>query len=168
MNRSLYEISTEIESVLARLIDGVNEETGEVDEEVLRELSDLEASRAEKLENIGCFIKNQTAEALAIKAEIDALKKRYDSKIKAAESLSRYVSEDLQRHDEKKFESARVMFSFRKSEAVTISDEASLPKKYLTKEVKFKPNRVAIKEALKSGLFVRGATIEIRQNLQIK
>lgn len=165
---TLYEINRSIEEILDRLFAEADEETGEVPEEVLAELEQMQEARAEKLENIGCYIKNLKAEAMAIKAEMDALKKRLDQKKRKIDSLTEYVSNDLLLHEEKKFDSARVSYSFRKSERVSISDESALPKKFLIKEIIYKPDKTAIKEALKSGIKVRGAVLEENQNLQIK
>lgn len=165
---TLYEINSKIQSLLDRMFDEVDEETGEVSNEILEELEQMQEERKEKLENIGCYIKNLNAEALAIKAEMDALKKRLDQKKKKIDSLSEYVANDLLSHDEKKFDSSRVVFSFRKSEKVAIEDESILPKKFLTKEVTYKPDKNSIKEALKNGEKVKGAFLEEKQNLQIK
>lgn len=169
---SLYEIDRRIEEILDRLYSQVDDSTGEVPESIseaiLVELDALNEERAEKLDNIGAYIKSLTAEASAIKAEIDSLKDRLDKKQKKIESLSKYVKFNLILHNEKKFETARVAFSFRKSEKVAISDESILPKKYLKKEVTYKPDKTAIKEALKNGQKVRGAVLEENQNLQIK
>ncbi len=59
--------------------------------------------------------------------------------------------------------------SFRKSEAVEIDNEDSVPRHLaIHKPESWVPNKVAIKEAIKAGEQVPGARIAERHNLQIK
>lgn len=168
MGMTLYEINAAIGDAIEALFSAVNEETGEVDEEKLKALEQLKEDRAEKLDNIGAYIKNLTAEVEALKQESAALKERADAKAKKIERLKTYVTDNMLSQCETKFESKRVVFSFRKSEQVEISDDAALPKKFLVKKVEFKPDKVAIKKALKGGAKVKGAKLVEMQNLQIK
>lgn len=165
---SLYEINMKYEEILTRLFTEVDEETGEVNPEILAELEQMQEERTEKLEAIGCFIKNLNAEAQAIKAEMDALKKRYDQKMNKADKLVQYVCKDLIAHDEKKFDAPRVSYSFRSSEVVNILDETKIPKKYLNEKITISPDKTAIKKAIKDGQTVEGCEIVKKQNLQIK
>ena len=168
MGMTLYEINAAIRDAIESLFSAVNEETGEVDEEKLNALEQLKEDRAEKLDNIGAYIKNLIAEVEALKQESATLKERADVKAKKIERLKKYVADNMLSQEETKFESKRVVFSFRKSEQVEISDDAALPKKYLVKKVEYKPDKAAIKEALKGGSKVNGAKIVEKQNLQIK
>ena len=54
---------------------------------------------------------------------------------------------------------------FRKSEAVVV-DEDKLPKEYQI--VSYKPDKKTLKELLKSGKHIEGATLEERRNLNIR
>jgi hypothetical protein len=64
-------------------------------------------------------------------------------------------------------ETSKVCISFLKRENV-ITDADKLPKKWLTKTVTFKPDKMAIKKAIKDGLKVKGASIEVKTHIQIK
>ena len=165
---SLYKIDDRIENIIVKMFESADPETGEIDPEIVKELNDLQEARDEKLDNIGAFMKSLTAEINAIKDEISNLQKRVKAKENQYEWFKSYVTSDLLRNDQSKFESARVVFSFRKSTAVSIEDEAKIPKKYFTKVVTEKLNRDEIGKILKAGQKVRGAELIERQNLQIK
>lgn len=74
---------------------------------------------------------------------------------------------------EKKFETAKCVLSFRKSDSVAITGHelfmsfASTHREYLRfKEPEI--DRTAVKNALKEGLEIPGVQIDVKQNLQIK
>ena len=165
MNMHLYEINSEIELAINTMMANVDPETGEVRQEDLDKLNELQLARGEKLDNIGCYIKSLKAESKAIKEEADALTKRKKSLDNQIKGLESYVSLML---DGKPFESARVKFSFRESEAVVIDDDKKLARSWFRKVIKFEPNKEAIKDAIKAGKKVRFAHIEKKKNLQIK
>lgn len=165
---TLYEINRNIEDILNRMFEEVDEETGEVNPEIVTELAELNEARDTKIDNIGAYIKNLDAEAKAIKDEMDALKKRLDQKKKTIDRLKEYVAQDLLAHGETKKESPRVVFSFRKSVAVEITDETLLTKEFLTIKTEVKPDKVEIKHAIDAGCEVPGAELVERQSLQIK
>ena len=165
---SLYEINRRYLDVLERLYAETDEMTGEVPEDVLLELSEIQDERKTKLDNIGAYVKNLEAEAAAIKAEMEKLKERMDAKVKKANRLREYIASDLLAHDETKMETARNAFSFRKSTVVFIPDESKIPKKYFVKVTTEKLDKASIKEILKLGHKVKGAELVDKQNLQIK
>lgn len=165
---TLYEINRNIEDILNRMFEEVDEETGEVNPEIVTELAELNEARDTKIDNIGAYIKNLDAEAKAIKDEMDALKKRLDQKKKTIDRLKEYVAQDLLAHGETKKESPRVVFSFRKSVAVEITDETLLPKDLIVTTVETKPDKTKIKECLKEEMEVPGAVLVERMNIQIK
>ena len=162
---SLYEINNEIEQALNDLLASADQETGEVDENLVTALADLKMQREEKLDNIGAYIKNLAAEAAMLEAEEKALKERREAKERKIESLKTYLGDAL---NGEKFESARVFCSWRKSESVSIQDENLIPKSFMVKKVTYSPDKKAIKEAIKNGKKVKGAVIETKNNLQIK
>ena len=61
-----------------------------------------------------------------------------------------------------------IKLNFRNSESVEITNEAQLAEKFLVVKTVVTPDKKAIKEAIKSGEFVEGATISYNRNLQIK
>ena len=94
---TLYEINQNIESALERMFTEVDEETGEVKDELVTELAELNIARDEKLEAIGCYIKNLQAEAAAILEESKQLKARFEQKAKR-EQLGDAIRENILRN----------------------------------------------------------------------
>lgn len=162
---TLYEINQQMEEAINRMFAEANDNDGEVSQETTDLIAELQIARDDKLEALGCVIKNKKAEAKAIKEEADILAKRKKSLDREVDSLEKYVSMML---NGQPFESAKVKFSFRESEQVIIDDDKKLARIWFRKVVKFEPNKDAIKEAIKAGKKVRFAHIEKKQNLQTK
>lgn len=163
---SLYEINKHLEQVLSEGISW-DEETGEVlfDEESIEQ---LELDRKEKIEGTALFLKNLTAEAAALEAEENTLRARREQKNKTIERLKSYLSYNLTSAEQTKFETGRVLLSFRKSEAVEVRDMELLPKEFIRTKTTEEANKTAIKAAIKSGESVAGAELVTKMNLQIK
>ena len=144
----------------------VDTETGEFDEQGFNdELGQLELAKDEKIENIGLFIKNLSADIVELKAEEKALAERRKAKENKAEYLKNVLSVSLGGN---KFETAKIALTFRKSEQVKIVDEEKLPKDFLKEKVTVSADKTAIKKAIKAGQAVVGAELVEIQNLQIK
>lgn len=159
---TLYEINQAQLNMIETEDGFVNAATGE-----LFTAEDLESLAIEKdavIENIALWVKNLDAEAKALKEEESALQERRKAKEKKIESLKRLLSDSLAG---KKFETAKVAMSFRKSTAVNVVDETAIPSGYLIEQAP-KIDKTAIKKALQAGIEVAGCTLEERQNLQIK
>ena len=58
--------------------------------------------------------------------------------------------------------------SFRKSEQTIIDNETEIPDEFIAVTMVKKPDKTAIKNAIKSGREIKGAHIETVKNLQIK
>lgn len=164
---TLYEIDKNIEDIMTKMYE-VMDETGEVSSELAEELQALNEERDQKLDNIGAFIKNLTSDVNAMKTEKDSLDKRIKAKQRQIDWLKSYVSSDLLTHGQSKFESARVVFSFRRSTSVSIPDQALIPKKYFIKKIETRVDVDGIGKLLKEGHTVKGASLIEKQNLQIK
>lgn len=160
----LYEIKKEIEGCI-HLDDGtaVNTETGEV---MTREALDaLNMARDEKRENVALVIKNRAAEAAAIKEEIKNLQSRVKTLEKSVDWLKGYLSDDLAGQ---KFETRKVLITFRTSTAVEVADEKQVPAAFKTVKESVAVNKAEIKKAIKAGQEVPGAALVERQNISIK
>lgn len=164
---NLYEMNREMENVLLLLEQTADQETGEVNSEMLEELNQLQMERDEKLENIGIYIKRLTYEVNALQSEQAVLNERIKQKKKAIDGLKNYVSGALLDNGQTKFETSRVVYSFRRSTKVKV-DESLLPKKYWVKTIEERPDKTGIGELLKKGQKVKGAELVESMNLQIK
>lgn len=142
----------------------VDTESGEIID--LEAIAALEMERDKKIENLGCWYKNLLADAEALKAQKNAFAEREKAAKAKAESLKGFLGRYL---NGKKFETAKVAMSFRKSEAVEFDAKCigDVPEEFL----KFKDpelDKVAVKKAIKAGETVPGCELVQRQNLQIK
>lgn len=142
----------------------VDTESGEIID--LEAIAALEMERDKKIENLGCWYKNLLADAEALKAQKNAFAEREKAAKAKAESLRGFLGRYL---NGKKFETAKVAMSFRKSEAVESDAKCigDVPEEFL----KFKDpelDKVAVKKAIKAGETVPGCELVARQNLQIK
>lgn len=158
---TLYEINNE----LARLMsEAVDEETGEINEDAIAQIEEMQMAWDEKVENIGCFIKNLKSDAEQLKAEKMNLAKRQQVTENKAERLAKYLTDML---NGQTYTSPRVDIKYRKSVQVKCDDLSKVPKDYL----RFKDpelDKTAVKEALKSGKEVEGCYLEETRNIQIK
>ena len=59
-----------------------------------------------------------------------------------------------------------VVISYRKSEQVTVDDDAKLDDRFL--RIKTEIDKTALKDALKHGESIEGARLEVKNNIQIK
>lgn len=151
----LYEIDQAI-------LDCIDLETGEIID--TEQLDKLTMEREAKLENVACWIKELKAEAEALKAEKMAFAKRQQVAENKMESLKKYLAYAL---DGQAFKTVRASVTFRKSQAVEIADIYKLDENYLRyKEPE--ADKTAIKEALKAGQTVAGATLVENTSVIIK
>ena len=151
----LYEIDNAI-------MDCVDMETGEIID--VERLSALQMERDQKIEGIGCWIKNLLSDAKALKEEKDNLAARQKSAENKAASLKAYLSSYL---NGEKFKTAKVAISYRKSDSLDIVEGAAIPEKYL-KYSEPTPDKIGLKAALKAGEKFPGISIVTSSNIQIK
>lgn len=158
---NLYEINNEILNTC------IDTETGEVID--IEKLNSLNLQMQDKIENIGCWIKNLLSDVDQLDVEIKNLSDRKKAAKNKAESLKKYLSDFL---DGSKYVSSKVSISYRKSESVEVADIEQIKlldncDDYLTyKEPE--ANKTAIKEAIKHGVVVPGCSLVEKQNIQIK
>lgn len=163
---TIYEIDRQIQDLIDSAVD---EETGEVRETALEEIEALQMERDAKAEGLALACKDLTAEAAAIKAEEDALRKRrqvIENKAKRAKNYLEYVLAG------EKFKTPRVAVSYRTSTKTDVSPEfipwAAKNAPDLLRYSDPAPDATAIKEALKAGQILPGATLIETKNLIIK
>lgn len=159
---TLYEINNQI---LACVKDGdmvVDTDTGEVLD--VAALDALVMERDEKLTNIGKWILDLKADAKAIREREISLAERRKAKENKAEQLTEYMNVVLAG---KKFECADFKASYRKSQAVEVTDPDKVPASFLIVQEP-KVDKVGIKKAMKSGEEVPGCKLIERNNLSIR
>lgn len=156
---NLYEIKQSIQEAIDKCIDM---ETGEIINPEL--LDNLNEQLNIKRENIALYIKNLVADSKAIDEEIKNLTARKRSINNKVDWLKSYLANDLQGN---KFETAKVVVSFRKSKAIDIAPNANIPDDYLIPQEP-KVDKTGLKKAIQSGEVIAGVSIVEKQNISIK
>jgi hypothetical protein len=126
----------------------------------------LTLTESEKIEGIVNYIKDLQSDAKAIKEEEETLKARRQAKENKADSLKEFISQYLINTERDRFETSKCVLSFRKSQAVAIFDELLIPDEY--RKVVTSISKADIKDALKNGIAIPGATLQDNKSLQIK
>jgi hypothetical protein len=125
---SLYQINEKVDSIMAKIQSAFDESTGEIIDEELytesqKQLDNLEIAQNDKIENIACYIKNLHSDVFAIENEIKTLSQRKKVKENQLKRIKEYLANFLKLKDIKKIETPKAVISFRKSEALEITDE---------------------------------------------
>ncbi|MCP3884491.1 MAG: siphovirus Gp157 family protein [Propionibacteriaceae bacterium] len=159
----LFEIVDGVQNLLELSVD---RDTGEISEEGLAALDELELTLDEKLTNTALFLKGVEAERDAVKQAAQELSDRAKIHTRQADRLREYLRSNMERVGHEGLSDPRVKLGWRTSTAVVVEDGASLPVELLA--VKTSPNKKAIGDLLKAGTEVEGCHLETRRNLQVK
>jgi len=159
---NLYEITREALE-LASLLE-TEELTPELEQALVINQDQLQA----KANNYAKVIVNIQSDADAIDNEIKRLKAMKESKDRAITRLKEAVKNAMLVSNIEKIESPLFKLSIRKSEAVEVDMLEGLPSEFLNVKNVVTPDKIAIKEAIKRGIFVLGARLIDNFNLQIK
>lgn len=140
----------------------VDQETGEiVDEE---KLESLMVEREKKIEGVALWIKNLVYETKCMKEEEKKMAERRrvgENKINSLKEWLKYAT------DGNKFSTPKCAVSYKKSESVEIDDMSKIGKDFLVEQAP-KPDKKAIKSALKSGVDVGGCHLQENTNVIVK
>lgn len=160
----------EIEKEYAEIVNELYENGGELTPEIEERMAENAMSFEEKGENYMKAIRNLEADS----KRFDEEKKFYDDKAKraakTADTLKRILVIAMQNRDLKKKDFGSMSASLRRSESVNINDNffADVNAKYIREKVTKEPDKVAIKEAIKNGVEILGASLDEKYSLQIK
>lgn len=158
----------EIKKEYADILDQIEENNGEITEEIENRLAINEGEIKQKGVAYAVVVKSMEAEQITIDNEIkrlQQLKKVRDNIISNLKDRLKYALEHYS-IDEIKTETLKI--NFRKSKSVVVSDIDSLPEQCKKITVKVEPDKKLIKEMIEKGEFVNGAIIQENKNLQIK
>lgn len=161
---SLYELNTKIKSCFVLDEDHVvSAEDGEILN--LEQFEALEMEKADKVENLACYVKNLRAKAAACSAEATVLNSRAMAYLKEAARSENYLAGVLYGE---KFESPRCKITWRKSEICNILSLDEIPAEYKKEKIEIIAVKADIKKALKAGVDVPGAEIIEKLNMTLK
>lgn len=139
----------------------------EIDEQVYCDT--LESIGAEeKIDSYCKIVRTIEADNTAIDAEIarlTAIKKR---NIKSIARMKTALDGFMRATNSDKQKTPLFTVSYKKSDAVEITDLSAVPEIYINVKTERNPDKMAIKKAIKSGEKVPGAELKINMNIQIK
>jgi len=167
MSVTLYQLADEFKPIHEQLEKMLLDE--EIDSQTF--LDTLEASSVDlmvKAENTAKYVLHLQNLTQGIDEAIKRMQQRKKAIANRADSLKRYLASSLQHAGFNKYETADIRIGFRKSEATIIKDESKIPAQFKKVKTIEQIDKTALKKAIKSGEVIEGATIEVKQNIQIK
>ena len=172
---SLYEIDERLVTLIEEQFDTEDGTIYENAGELAKKIDEVAMNLDMKIENIGLYIKNLNAEAEMIKHEEENLARRRKANEGKIASLTNYLNGYLaacypNEEDRRKwkFKTPRVVLGYRKSTSVEVPNLEELDKEYLKIKTETSADKVAIKDAIKSGKEVKGAYLKDKINLSVK
>lgn len=159
----LYEVPKAIEEA-TNMID----EDGCISEEWLALLNTAETTLTEKADSIWVILQEKDNKIDSIKKEIDRLTKWKKREERQKEQLKNYLSKNILDFSSDWIQWDIFKFSFLESKSVKIIDGLNIPKKYINKKTVESIDKNTIKELLINWEKIKGAELEIKNNLQIK
>ena len=160
---NLFQINAALERCVKTASgDFVDTETGEVID--TDAIESLEMERDTKIRNIACWVRNLDAEEKALAEQERIYRDRKNAVHNKKEDLKNYLADYLQG---KKWKNAEVSVSWRKSEAVEVTDMKKLSSYYLRYREP-EVNKTLLKSDLKAGVKLEGAVLTEKNNIQIK
>ena len=157
---NLYNIKSEYLNIAHELTEG------ELTPELEQALMITEANLQEKAINYGYVIKNFESEVDIIDEEIKRLNALKKARVNAVEKLKNNISDAMQLFGILEVKAPTFKMNFKKSESVEVFDWLST--EYVIEKITYQPDKIAIKNAIKEGKTVNGASIVTNYNLQIK
>lgn len=158
----LYEIDKSIREFWNKII----EQEGELTEEDIKQLEELEVAKNDKLKAYGVIIREIKADIDTCKAEKKRLEELANRLQNRQDWLKLRLVEFMNNNEIDKFESPEVNISFRKSQSLKDGDIDNLPEQFI--KIEKKADRTAIKDFIKNGGKIDGWYIEDNKNIQIK
>lgn len=172
---SLYEIDERLVTLIEEQFDTEDGTIYENAGELAKKIDEVAMNLDTKIENIGLYIKNLNAEAEMIKHEEENLARRRKANERKIAGLTNYLNGYLAacypNEDDRrkwKFKTPRVVLGYRKSTSVEVPNLEELDKEYLKIKTETSADKVAIKDAIKSGKEVKGAYLKDNINLSVK
>lgn len=150
-----------------QLLSIVEDNEGEVTEEIDNALQITEEQFKEQALSVAYVVKHLEDREAIIKKEIDRLKSLQTRTTSAAAGIELRLKEAMLQFGITEIKGDTLKLTFRKSEQVLV-DEDRLPTNWMVVKTTHTPDKAAIKKALKEGQVINGATLITNQNLQIK
>jgi hypothetical protein len=164
MNQSLFNISQEYKEIMLE----IEMAEGEITPEIAERLDAVSSSIEVKAQNYSFIMKAYETNNTIIDAEMERLKILKARNARNVDSLKQRLKGAMEDMGVQKITTPLISVSFRKSESVEVEDENLVPIEYKVKKEEWRVDKAKIKDAIKSGAVVLGASISVNNNLQIK
>lgn len=165
---NIYQLSTEVQNLYDELLNSIDEETGEIDNDIMTALDVKKEEFEAKAIDIATIVRILKTKKAEVKAEIDrltAISKKFDKSIERVENV---LSTSCLRLGYDKINGIKANISFRTSKRTIIDDIEALPDEFKKCKVEYAADATKIKAAIENGQEVAGAHIETYKNIQIK
>ncbi|BAG26798.1 siphovirus Gp157 family protein [Limosilactobacillus fermentum] len=161
MAGKLYELSDKYKELSER---------EDLDPEVLHDTLDaINDAIEDKADNIAAWIDDLTSAAKRKKAKAKEWNDSAKADLNKADSLKKYLIQELTYAGKKKMETDRFLLSTRNNAPSTvIDDETLIPDTFKNTKVTESVDKTAIKEAIKLGEDVPGAHLQASKSITIK
>ena len=161
---NIYQIQNEFQLIIAEVINNEGEITPELETALTINKEQLQS----KAVDYSYVIKQLDSDCEQIDAELKRLQQLKKVRTNLSERLKNTISDAMNLYEVEKIETPLIKLSFRNSESVEITNESQLDPCFIVTKTVSSPDKKAIKDAIKSGAFVQGATISYNKNLQIR
>ena len=161
---NIFNIQSEYQQLVNQLI----ENGGELTPELELALQINKDNFHSKSENYAYITKQFDGEMDIIDNEIKRLQQAKKSREKTIQRLKDTIELAMLTFDIDKIETPLIKISFRKSESVEVENVNELPNEFKVIKLTESADKLKIKDALKSGMFISGCSIKTNRNLQIK
>lgn len=163
---SLYEISSEYLTAIENTFD---HETGEINENAVKELDKIEKNINEKSVSIASYIKNIEAESNAIINAVISMKRRVNHLENKMSYLNDYLKSNMERCGINEIKSPYFVLKLKKCPvSVILLNEELIPSHYKKVTKITSIDKTKIKQDLLDGRLIQGATLKANLRLEIK
>lgn len=164
MKVALYQIEQEYLNIVQSIIDA----GGEITEEQETALSISKEQLQNKGVCYGFIVKELEGNIDLIDLEIKRLNALKKPLVNSIDRLKNNLSQAMQMFEVTELKTPLLKINFRKSESIEVTDIDLLDANFVKTTITKAADKIAIKDAIKSGENVQGAVLVTNQNLQIK
>ena len=161
---TFHDIQEEIRNILDVPAEDITPEMTALFDDYINELADQEAT---KVDNLGQFLRLESASIEALEAEGKRLLARAKTRKNGIAYLKMRYLQTMEAAGLKKVKGQVYTMSVRSTDVVRITDEQTLPEEYIRTKVINEPDKVALKAALKDGAVIPGAELAKSYSLQV-
>lgn len=165
---NIYNLTTEILSLEDKLLETVDQDTGELDEMICKELAVRKEEFNTKALQIADLYRSLEAEEKAVDEEIARLSEMLCKIGKVKDRIKSNLASACIALGVEKIDGIHSNISFRTSEQTIIDDENLIPDDFKKARTVITVDKTKVKNGIKLGMEIAGAHLEQKLNIQIK